>query len=333
MKRKQGINPILALLAVMALVLTMPSTGSIAGNPPKPGDTVAHPICGSAADGSEVIDPGLDPDNDNLTNLQECIGLGNNAGEYITFPGILNKPAGADRVDYLDPESRDVFLILIRGGGPECPPVTTGCTTCAGSFSAPLYDNDGKSGPESNIPMRSVYDESSTPPYYDPYAIISKSNRDNGLEIVVHEIEEDLAGRQVTDGALALRFVECMTPCGTILGNANQTMALDEGLFFSERIKSFICSKYSDYGVSVDDAVLLDTFIDYFQYIMAHEIGHCLNIATEYNASYHGWHLAPEARKVMEERSRVDVVIGSSVTFYPSTDFDRTNKNAASLQQ
>lgn len=286
MKKRQTIElkVILMLVAVVALALAILSSHAQA----------------------QVTCPGTatDSDGDGFTDAQECTGITLSGGN--TFPGgtfIDTCAAGvsaADRPNCVDPNSKDLFVILIRAT-------------------------------PSLIPS-------------DPLKFISAPQAAGGLGIATHEISTTRTDRLVTSvsSQLAARITESPDTNGTNLGVSFQGMALDDGIVFTERIRSLVNSVCdATINTCVDSATGIsatttrpipasDPLIQHFiRHTTAHEgCGHPCDIAPEYNARFGGNHYKAGTVVVMEQNVTYSKK-GTKVTWYISTTYPDLDKAAA----
>jgi hypothetical protein len=215
-----------------------------------------------------------DSDGDGFSDYDECNGItfaGTGGG---TFPGYINKTS--DRSQYLDPNTLDLFVILVPKIG--------------GYFST--------------IP---------SPP--SPLEFISNPKGSGGLGIAVHLINANQVAtnpdRKVCSNCQtgfntqkALRITESLDISNPKIlgsspsqhGNPNQT---DTAVVYTERIKDSLelqcgCTNIlSGCDVCCDNATQktcgANLFYKYIKHSIAHEIGHQIMLTTTKDASWN-WH-------------------------------------------
>jgi hypothetical protein len=192
----------------------------------------------------------------------------------------------------LDPRSRDLFVMLVRAA--------------AGS----------------NLPN-------------DPFVFVKRPQEQGGLGIETHLIPPT-DDRQVTATQKAVRITESLDANGEILGVAQYGTpnGLDLATVFTERIKNFVngqcagaTSCTSSTGAS-GPAAIVELYI---QHTFAHELGHMLQLALEYNRRFGGYHYKSGSEVVMEQ-SVVVSSKGGRVTFLISTQYADSDKMEATLR-
>jgi hypothetical protein len=244
-----------------------------------------------------------DSDGDGFTDAQECTGIILNLTQQgvpqVTFPTCTT---GAVRSSCMDPNTKDVFVILVRAAGSLIP----------------------------------------TEPYKYITAPQSTTGGLGGLGITVHEISElqVAADRKVTSVSLqkAARLQESRdTSDPNVLGSSNQGIALDFATTFTQRIVDKInsvciagttCVDFN-FPTTINTALLVSQ--EYIRHDIAHELGHSLNLAPDYIASLGGNH-DPAGQNIVMEQNATYQKKGTKVTWYLSFQYPATQQAAARLQ-
>ena len=235
-----------------------------------------------------------DSDQDGFTDFQECNGIVTLGTASRSFPPCT---ATSDRTQCLDPNTKDLFVILV-------PPTSTS-----------LIPRD----PQTGQPQ--------------PLTFVSAPQSAGGLGIAVHMLTPDQAGsdRSVTSASpqKAVRIAESLDPTGNILGYCNYGTPnnLDRCTVFTQRIKNFVESVYASVG-QTSPAGLID---DYIRHTFAHESGHSLTLTTNYNSSFGGYHYQSGTDVIMEQAVTYTVK-GGIVTFNISTGFTAPDRTGARLK-
>jgi hypothetical protein len=232
-----------------------------------------------------------DFDNDGFTDAQECNGISLDQGAAAVVLFPSCVGTALPRSQCLDPNTRDLFVILVSAT------------------------------PVSLIPA-------------DPLGLISKPQAQGGLGIATHTISLDQAGADRTVSSAspqkAVRITESLnTTSGDILGFCNQGTPndLDGCTVFTQRIINFVNSVYASVG-QTPPAGLVDTYI---RHTIAHENGHSVAVAVDYNSRFGGNHQKSGSGVVMEQSVSYSVK-GGNVTFNISIDFADPDKTGAKLK-
>jgi hypothetical protein len=250
-----------------------------------------------------------DTDLDGFTDQQEIDGITFIDG--TVFPGASS---GLPRELCMHPGEQDLFVILV----PAAP---------------------------TNLPA-------------DPLEFVYKPEAEGGVAITCHMITPAQAGpgRGVThevdaNGNLildefgnpipiqrAVRVTESLDPDGDVLGIANYGTpnGIDYATVFTERIKNHVNSVCSGANVCIDNATGLSgtALIDlYIKHTIAHEVGHMIMLAEEYNRRFGGYHYKAGSEVVMEQWvTYTSKQGGRNVTFYISTEYAAPSQVAAALK-
>jgi hypothetical protein len=253
MKYTHGLSSILILTVIGVAALVFATVPSLVH---------AETDC-TAYDCVAGVDDGQDVDADGLTNFEECCGI-TLPGDSSTVNSCVDATTG-DRTDCqnptiraatLDPDSKDLFIILLRQSPSHIP-----ATDTFEFISNPI-----------------------TPPPGEPA----------GLGITVHEISNWQAGpgRQITANQKSLKVYESSSSFGGFLGEGSQATpnmpdpAASEvaGTVFPLRIKNHIdtiCVKATEANCYDDETGYTGNQLDghFIKYVLAHEITHMLALA------------------------------------------------------
>ena len=232
-----------------------------------------------------------DSDRDGFTDQQEIEGItlvdGSRVESCLDVAGNYLCDDPTVRRFRLDPETPDLFVILVQAN-------------------------------PSSLPA-------------NPLEFVTKSLAEGGLGITIHEISPAQAGpdREITPTQKAVRVTESLDTSVQILGIANYGTPnqLDQASVFTERIRSYVssvCANATNY--CGDDTGLIlgpDAIADvYIKHTIAHEIGHMLSLAAEYNKRFGGYHYKSGSQVIMEQSVMyTSKSKGRLVTFYMSTDY------------
>lgn len=278
-----------------------------------------------------TAETGADSDGDGLTDYEECNGIA--LSDHTTvFKGYLNKGTST-RDQYLDPNTKDLFVVLTKAG-------TTNLVTSR------VGNNDA-----------------------NWFEFVSVPTASGGLGIAVHLISRNQAdaNRIVSPklGQKAVTLTEDITPGTTCLANnppgcvcppigQHQTACkdttkdfgnmqegttmggLDDGTIFTQRIVNYfisVCGSNWSTNPNCKDSTgqysgqaLADRF---FKHTIAHEIGHALKLAYGTTASsYGGWHYRPGSQPSEMDQS----VVVSGTTFGIGTTFKSGDQTGAQMK-
>jgi hypothetical protein len=224
-----------------------------------------------------------DFDNDGFSDEEECEGISIADGAFLDFPSCVD--TGLDREDCLDPQTKDLFAILVQA--------------------AP-----------SNFPD-------------NPLEFILKPLAAGGLGLTTHEVSLD--DRNITPSQKAVRITESLnSDCGNVLGFANLGLTFDEATVYTDRIRCFVFDVYGDAGAvppnDVEDSVI-DPII---RWVIAHEVGHVLQLSPEYNSRFGGNHFKSGSNVIMEQIFKYSTR-KNIVTFSIADEFSSASQDAAAL--
>jgi hypothetical protein len=195
-----------------------------------------------------------DYDGDGFTDAQECFGI-LYAGSQPPEPSIQGKNSGLPRPQRLDPDTEDLFVILVRAvSGTKIPP-----------------DAD------------------------NPLEFVSNTLALGGLGITVHLITEAHVENSITrrvslsSGQRAVYVVESLDPGSTAeqintLGACDQGMVLDGCIVWTQRIENKIAAicgaNWSNESTCKDKTGVwgLPLRHKYIKHTIAHEVGHAINL-------------------------------------------------------
>jgi hypothetical protein len=234
-----------------------------------------------------------DPDGDGFTNQQECDGitLADGSHFYGKTEGIAR---GLSRDQYLDPDSKDLFVILVP----------------ANPSNFPGYQENPPN------PLKSL-------------EYVSKPQSGGGLGFIVHVINSTQASssRVVSSSSTqkAVKVTESLDESNSnILGfsSCGTPNGLDLATVYTKRIINFVNSVYGGATLSSD---LIDTYI---KHTIAHEVGHMVGpLAPKYNASYGGYHYKTGTNVIMDQS-----VYYKGITFYIGTTYTSADQTGAKLK-
>jgi hypothetical protein len=248
-----------------------------------------------------AVDTGADSDADGFTDFQECNGIstvGTNPVEFKWCGSTVNGvPPTRDRC--LDPDSRDLFVILARASASVFP-----------------------EGFNAFLPV-TFYGVNFTGL--------------NALGLAVHQLNSDQADldRFVAPVAplvtrpKAVRVSESLDANGTILGNCQwgTPLGLDGCVIYTQRAQNFIASTCGSASIQTPagaPSTLEQVVLAYSTYLVLHESGHSLGGLTgDYNSRFGGYHYKPGAGLVMEQAVTYTVK-GGKCTFYISPNWNVT---------
>lgn len=250
-----------------------------------------------------------DSDLDGFTDLEELAGIELPSGLILPtgdilpngnyyLPPCVGNEDPVERALCVDLSTRDLFVIL-RPASPT------------------------------NIPL-------------NPLEFLSKPQANDGLGIAVHELFVDpnvwpTPGRNITFTQKAVRVTENLDPTGNILGVANYGTpnGLDEATVFTERIINHVYSVYAEveadgYEIPPENVINETVIIPYTKQIIAHEVGHMMVLAVDYNSRFGGYHYKSGSGVIMEQ-SVVYTSKRGVVTFYISEGYAAPDQDAATL--
>lgn len=218
-----------------------------------------------------------DRDEDGFTDAQECGGL-QIRGLPDLFPGSAS---GLARELRLDPDSKDVFVIMRRATNSLLGPVSN-------PFVPVTFNGITFSG------LRA-------------------------LGVTAHKLEDSglFPDRTVTDASpqKAVRITESLDANGTILGNCQwgTPLSLDGCVVYTQRALNFINSNCPG------DPANPQVFLAYSTFIILHEAGHSLGgLAAEYNSRFGGYHYKAGAGVIMQQAVTYTTKGGKCTWFIPS---------------
>lgn len=252
MKRRKGLKlmMVMALITAPSLVITVYLT-----------QTPAH----AAVDCSSAT-ASTDTDGDGFSDLDECNGItlaGTSGGRY---PGFVNHPSG--RNQYLDPNSKDLFVILVAA-----------------------------SGTTSHLP---------TDPFYFIYS--PKAAPSYGLEIATHQITINQAKTDRTvslqSTQKAVQVTESLnkpvdSQGNKILGSSASMHGTpndkDTATIYTLNIEDH--ANIDIYGGTAPS----DFVLNYKRHTIAHEIAHSLMLTTKYDRKI-GYHYASGTGVILDQQ-------------------------------
>jgi len=256
-----------------------------------------------------------DSDLDGFTDYQECNGI--TLGDGSPFPG---KNSGVARANRLDPDTKDVFVILVRAT------------------------------PTSNIPLKgtSPTDYAGDAAYW--FAFVSNPVSAGGLGITLHPLLPTQVVsntlRNVTSSQEAARVTENLDTSSTNplgFSNTGTPDGLDLSTIYTQRIINFIKSACgSAYGTAncADSSGVWDNTATgnlaltqkYILHTIEHEVGHVLGpLAPVYNANYGGYHYKSGTNVIMDQ-SVYYTSKGGKVTFYNGTTYTSADQSGVKLK-
>ncbi len=305
MNTRQRIRPeiLLGIVALAVLVL-----GTV------PAQVVAFDYSDCALYPSPTpCSPGMpDDDGDGLSDCEECQGiqLCDETNGCMSLPptGVIiescakNNPIDCSnpsiRPDTLDPNSPDLFVILVR-----------------------------KDPAISNIPP--------TGPTFDPLEFVS-ADPPEGLGITTHEIVTNQAGvagtdfpRRVTVAQNAVKVTESLLHYanGDKVGEATWSTpnGTDRAIVYTQRIHEFIDLKCQNATVCCKDVLGIvrpELYLLYIKHTIAHEVGHMIKLTKDFTEKFDGNHYKPGQGTIMEQSVAVGSKQGGkAVTFYISDHY------------
>lgn len=241
-----------------------------------------------------------DCDNDGISDYDECMGIYLNDG--TSFPGFNNKTS--DRNQYLDPNSLDLFVIL----------VPTASTLIPADPLEFVYRSTASSG--LGLATHTITASKATSDRYFGY-------RDPGKTVQIQQKAARVTESLDTGNTIILGISEYGTPNG-----------LDESTVYTQRIKNNImnvCGSRYGTGNCVDSAGVKD-YLDqtghwvydltnkYIKHTIAHEIGHLITLTTKNEPRFDGHHYKSGSQVILEQAVSYTDKSGK-VTFYLSDKF------------
>ena len=232
-----------------------------------------------------------DADADGLLDAEECSGI-------LGVPGCT---AGAARNSCLDPNSKDVFVIVVPAGG----------STLNG------------------LAVRA-----------DPLEFLRTRPGITGLGIAIHQIMETQAtintDRNVTNTQKAIRISESLNTDDITTGICNQGTpnGLDGCVVYTQRIVNFVNSKCPA-GVTclispATSGTAAEVISTYIQNTIAHEASHSMSVTATYNSRYGGNHYQTGTNVVMDQ-SVYYTTKGSKTTFFLPGAYATADPSAVKL--
>ncbi len=267
MKNRKNAKLNIALVLLLVVLLMLPTQALSKGKPNRD-QPLPEPPPGPPGSVCEAEPPDGDFDDDGFTNQQECPpGLDTQAPNYTAafdYPSCIDYQG--DREYCLDPENKDIFVMLVTLGPNSLIPADpdplryVNCRyddpNCLGITTHVIHPND----PDQPFPDRSV----------------------------------------IVGGPKAVRVTESPDINVEQFGQAwrgTPTTGQDDAKVYTYRIRDFVNSKLGGDHPEV--------YVPHIWHTIAHEIGHMVNLWTKYTARYGGWHLRARTGKIMEESVKV----------------------------
>ncbi len=160
----------------------------------------------------------------------------------------------------------------------------------------------------------------------NPLEFVPRPEAEGGLGITCHVISPEQAPvRSITPDQNAVKVTESLDATGEELGVANYGTPndLDYVTVYTERIRNHVnsvCASASQCKDSATGFTGTDLINLYINHTIAHEIGHVVALAVEYNSRFGGHHYRTGSKVVMEQSVKYTDK-GGKVTFYISTDY------------
>ena len=248
-------------------------------------------ICASVGAANSVADY----DKDGFTDFQECNGI--TLYDGTQFPGYNN--GGPNRSLRLGPADPDLFVILVLAN-----------------------------------PSRITMD--------DPLEFVSAPKTQGGLGIIAHMLTGSPPDDRIVSPPWpqkAVRISESLHPEGIILGYANQGTpnGLDDAIIYTEHIKKHVETVCAEEGTAgcIDSATNVSgpaaIISIYIRHTIAHEIGHMMMLAVDYNSRFGGYHYKSGSQVIMEQAVKYTSKKGK-VTFYISTHYADPDQQGFQLE-
>jgi len=234
-----------------------------------------------------------DADLDGFTDAQECQGIPLDKGTAPTI--IQGKLSGLPRAERLDPDTKDLFVILVPASPSKFPvnPQNPSDLT---------YPLQYVSAPQSNGGL-GIAVHVISPLQADINRFVSSSSTQKAVRVT-----ESLEG-----GTTPLGVTSCGTPNG-----------LDLATVYTQRIQNHVLSVNPSASQT-----LIDTYI---KHTIAHEVGHMVGpLAPTYNANYGGYHYQTGTNVVLDQSVYYTSKKGV-VTFYIGTTYTSADKSGIKLK-
>jgi hypothetical protein len=163
----------------------------------------------------------------------------------------------------------------------------------------------------------------------NPLEFVSKPLADGGLGLTTHEVSLD--DRNITPSQKAVRITESLiSDCGNVLGFANLGLTFDEATIYTDRILCFVSEVYSDAGATAPADIEDSVINPIIRWVIAHEVGHVLQLSPEYNSRFGGNHFRSGSRVIMEQIFKYSTK-KNTVTFSIADEFSSASQDAAAL--
>ena len=231
-----------------------------------------------------------DADGDGFTDAEECSGITLLDGVTVT-----SCVAGVDRNSCLDPNSKDVFVIVVPAAG----------STLLGADPLRILKGTNVTGTKLGLAIHQITEGQTT------------DRRVNGSQNAIR-ITESLDTADVTTG----------------ICNQGTPNGLDGCVVYTQRIVNFVNSKCPagvtcliSPATSGTAAAVISTFI---QNTIAHEASHSLSVTATYNSRYGGNHYQTGTNVVMDQ-SVYYTVKGTKATFFLPGAYATADPSAVKL--
>ena len=238
-----------------------------------------------------------DSDGDGFTDAQECAGitLDLGTGVPVIFPPCI---PGLSRASCVDPNSKDLFVIAVRGTPsliPTDPYKFVSIPQSAGGLGITVHE-------------------------------ITEAQAASDRRLTSMSFQK------------AAKHRESLDTSDVVLGSSNQGMALDFATTFTQRISNLVnsvcvagttCVDSNSATNGINTAPLV--IQHYIRHDIAHELGHSFTLAPDYNARFGGNHYQAGTNVVLEQNVTYTKK-GTKVTWYISTAYTATDQTAAKLQ-
>jgi len=252
-----------------------------------------------------------DADLDGFPDSLEISGFALYDGTF--YPPCTSNPP--DRSTCVDPATRDLFVILLKGDNPMNPTYGLG---------------------PSLIPA-------------NPLEFLSNPRTAGGLGVATHIIlpgkvspQYPYPDRTVTPSSSqkAVRVTESLDPSSDKLGvTTGQGMGMDESTVYTAKIKSFIISVCGTTNFDSGSTLCKDStgltgqaLLDkYIKHTIAHEIGHSLSLTGKSVKNYGGYHYNATDKVEMSQSVYYTKDSQTGVIFYIGTGFISTDQSGFKL--